>query len=562
MKAKKSSPLSREASFAFSQRNCGPNQARRPLRGPAAAGEVMLPRDQISRCGRHYPTRAAYKSGDISRSWGELDARADRLAAAFQGLGILKGVAAGMLAGEFIEVYEHFYACLKIGAIRVGINRRLAVHELVHVIRDANLTSLVVHVDCMPLLEELAEAGGLDGLRLIGFGGKHNLPLDLESLISEADERPDYPVIHPSDPAFYSYTSGTTGLPKGVVLTHQGLAVSVPHAVAQFGFTKEDCFFHATSNAWVAIVLGMLGLANGMTTVLPRDGLFELSSLLPSLERQRCTIALLAPTMLRWATEEHRKGEHDLSSLRLIAFGSSPATPALIREAQEVFGCDLLNCYAMTETTWGGVSFLLPNEIREGLADRPELLDSVGQISPLFDVSIRDDLGEELARGEAGEVWLRSEANMQRYLNLPNETAEVQIDGWMCTNDIGRIDEDGYLYLLDRRKFMIITGGMNVYPVVVEAALAEHPAIAESCVIGIPHPDWGEAVVAVVRCRDEAQLEGTAVRDFCKQRLNHFQVPKHVHFTNDPLPRTVTGKLQKALLRDELSQKPQLFPWN
>ncbi|MDB5698543.1 MAG: AMP-dependent synthetase and ligase [Alphaproteobacteria bacterium] len=553
MAGNQSSPLLKKADFASVRSKPDPA-------APAAAG-ALLPRDQIARCGRHYPKKAAYVSGDKSRSWGEMDSRSDRVAAALQALGTAKGDAAGMLSGEYIEVYEHFFACLKIGAIRVGINRRLAVHELVHVIRDAGLTSLAVHVDCMPLLEKLREAGGLEGVRLIGFGGKHDLPLDLETMIAAADARPDYPEIEPEHPAFFSYTSGTTGLPKGVVLTHRGLSASFPHAVAQFGFTKEDVFYHATSNAWVAIVLGMLGLANGMTTVLP-EGLFELPKLLPELAKHRTTIALLAPTMLGWAIEEHRKGEHDLSALRMIAFGSSPSTPALIREAHEVFGCGLLNCYAMTETTWGGVSFLMPGEIRRGLADKPDLLNSVGQIAPLFDIAIRDDAGNDLPRGEAGELWLRSEANMLRYLNLPDETAEVLVDGWMRTNDIGRLDEEGYLYLLDRRKFMIISGGINVYPIVVETALADHPAVAESCVVGIPHPVWGEAIVAVIRCREGQSADADAMRDFCRDRLNHVQVPKHFHFTDEPLPRTVTGKMQKAQVRQSLAAQPELFPWN
>jgi len=491
-----------------------------------------------------------------------MDSRSDRIAAALQALGTRKGDAVGMLAGEFIEVYEHFFGCLKIGAVRVGINRRLAVHELVHVIQDAGLTSLVVHVDCMPLLEKLRDAGGTEGLRLIGFGGKHDLPLDLETMIDQAEDQPDFPDIEPEHPAFYSYTSGTTGLPKGVVLTHQGLAVSITHAVTQFGFTREDSFYHATSNAWVAIVLGMLGLANGMSTILPEGGLFELPKLLPDLAKHRATIALLAPTMLGWAIEEHRKGAHDLSALRMIAFGSSPSTPELIRNAHDVFGCELLNAYAMTETTWGGVSFLMPGDIRRGVTDKPQLLNSVGQLSPLFDIAIRDEQGNDLPQGEAGEVWLRSEANMLCYLNLPEETADALIGGWMRTNDVGRLDDEGYLYLLDRRKFMIISGGINVYPVVVEAALDEHGAIAESCVVGTAHPVWGEAVVAVVRLHDGQTADADSLRDFCRERLNHVQVPKHFHFVTDPLPRTLTGKMQKAQVRQSLAAQPELFPWN
>ncbi len=522
--------------------------------------DLILPRDLIARCGHHYPKKVAYQSATAVRTWSEIAYRSGRIAAAMQRLGIKKGDAVGMLAGEHAEVYEHFFACLKIGAIRVGINRRLAAHELAHVIRDSKLTALFVHRDCLSVLEQLRAEGGLGEFLLIGLGGEHGLPVDMEVLIAEASDTYDEVTIEPEFPAFYSYTSGTTGLPKGVVLSHQGLRATIPHAVAMFGFSGDDIFYHATSNAWVAIVLGMLGLANGMTTVLP-NGFFDLDDLLPDLEKHRCTIALLAPTMLKWAIEARKTSARDLSALRMIAFGSSPSTPALIRDAADTFGCDLLNCYAMTETTWGGVSFLMPHDVRRGLAERPELLNSVGQLGTLFDISIRDDAGREVAPGEAGEIWLRSEANMLGYLNLPEETEQVTSGPWLRTNDVGRVDDEGFLHLLDRRKFMIISGGINIYPIVVEAALAEHPAVMESCVVGIPHPVWGEAVVAVVRRQDHVDVSEQELRDFCRSRLNAVQVPKHILFWDADMPRTVTGKMQKAQVRASILKKPESIPW-
>lgn len=427
-------------------------------------------------------------------------------------------------------------------------------------IRDSRITALFVHRDCLDVLDQLRGDGGLPELTLVGLGADHGLPCDFEALISQGRESPDVVPIEPGHPAFYSYTSGTTGLPKGVVLTHHGLRATIPHAASMFGFNGDDIFYHATSNAWVAIVLGVLGLANGMTTVLP-DGFFDLNDLFDDLERHRCSIALLAPTMLRWAIDARKSSAHDLSTLRMIAFGSSPSTPALIKEASETFRCDLLNCYAMTETTWGGVSFMLPADIRRGLTDRPDLLNSVGQIGTLFDISIRDDQGREAAPGEAGEVWLKSEANMLEYLNLPAETEQVVSGPWMRTNDIGRVDSEGFLHLLDRRKFMIISGGINIYPVVVEAVLSEHTSVAESCVIGIPHPVWGEAVVAIVRLRSDATLEADALREFCRGKLNQVQIPKHFLFWDDDLPRTVTGKMQKASVRASIIERPDLIPW-
>lgn len=247
------------------------------------------------------------------------------------------------------------------------------------------------------------------------------------------------------------------------------------HATCQFGLLPDDIYYHPTANAWVASMIAILGLSNGYTTVIP-NGRFTPEGMFDDVARNRATVALIAPTILQMLIDDPTTRSRDLSSLRMIAFGSSPSTPALIRVA-ETFRCDLLNCYAMTETTWGGISFLSPADIRRGLGEEPHLLESVGRVSSLFELSIRDDSGAEQPAGVPGEIWLRSEANMLGYLHNDEETLEAVQDSWLRTNDIGRLDADGFLYLLDRRKFMVISGGMNIYPVVIESALAEHPHV-------------------------------------------------------------------------------------
>jgi acyl-CoA synthetase (AMP-forming)/AMP-acid ligase II len=203
-----------------------------------------------------------------------------------------------------------------------------------------------------------------------------------------------------------------------------------------------------------------------------------------------------------------------------------------------------------------------PADMRRALSHEPHLLESVGQVSTLFEISIRSEDGRPLPPGEAGEIWLKSPANMAGYLHRPDQTAEAILDGWLRTNDIGRLDAEGFLYLLDRRNFVIISGGINVYPVVVEAALAEHPAILEACVVGIPHPVWGEAIVAAVVCREGAEIDPDALRSHSRERLNRVQVPKHFHILDEPLPRTSTGKVRKLEVRDRLAAMPHLFAWN
>ena len=275
------------------------------------------------------------------------------------------------------------------------------------------------------------------------------------------------------------------------------------------------------------------------------------------------TAFLLAPTMLNWALEDNAKRPFDLSSVRLIIYGSSPAARTLIRRVHETFGKDMINVYALTETTWGGVAFLSPDDHRRALTEKPELLSSVGRVASHFEISIRDEDGAPVAAGDPGEIWLRGPTVMAHYLNLPEQTNEVLQDGWLRTNDIGRLDEEGYLYLLDRQKFLIVSGGVNIYPAAVESILVKHPGVADICVVGVPHPVWGEAVVAVVRRKEgHENLVGGDLIEFCRDKLNRPSTPKHIVFVEDDFPRTTNFKVRKKEVQAYLMSDACGLPWD
>ncbi len=225
--------------------------------------------------------------------------------------------------------------------------------------------------------------------------------------------------------------------------------------------------------------------------------------------------------------------------------------------------CDLIQTYGLTEITGGWATYLTEKDHREALARRPEWLKSVGRFGPHFQCSIRDPSGKPLPPDTQGEVWIRGTAVMKGYLNRPQDTAEVMRDGgWLCTNDIARIDQDGFLYLLDRKKFMIISGAVNVFPATVEAVLAEHAGIEEAAVIGAPHPEWGEAVIAFVRTRSShAALSGRDIMEFCADKLSKPEIPKHVVLVGE-LPKTSIGKIMKQPLKEMLARDPSLLPWS
>lgn len=522
----------------------------------------MLPRDMIRRCARNLPNKAAYRCGERSATWRRMDERSDRFGAALQQLGHRPGQTVAILTLETIEVYEHFFACMKIGAPRVGLNTQYPWPEMIHVIKDSETRFLLVQGRCRHLLKGHEDELAWLGITLIGYGAEHGLAHDYETLLAAADKPPAWPALTGDDLLLISYTSGTTGYPKGVMLTQDGGANCIIHSLISFGFGPDDVWYVPASSAWVVVMMSVFGLGNGMTTAIP-DGAFQIQTWLGEVGRFRVTVGLLVPTMLQRAVAEVQANPgHDLSSLRLMMYGSSPATPKLIRDAKATFRVALMQTYAMTEATGGWISYLTDEDHQIALRDEPGLLKSVGRIGIHYDCSIRDDAGRPVPVGQSGEIWLRGNTLMKGYRNLPGPTAEAMVDGWLRTNDIGRLDERGYLYLMDRQKFMIITGAVNVFPTSVEAVLVEHPAVEEVAVVGVPHPEWGEAVVAVVVCRaGHAQASAADLIAFCDGRLSRPETPKHVVFV-DALPKTSNAKVKKNDLKQRLSREAGLVPWS
>ena len=521
----------------------------------------MLPRDMIKRCARNYPTKTAYLCGERSATWARMDQRSDRFAVALQKLGHRKDETVAILTQETFEVYEHFFACMKIGAPRVGLNTQYPWPEMLHVLKDSGTKYLLVDARCKHLAaERVAEIQSL-GVTLIGFGEDHGFALDYESLLAQAQGEPTWPPIAPDDLLLISYTSGTTGVPKGVMLTQEGGANCILHSLTSFGFGPDDIWYMPGASAWIVVMMSSFGLGNAMATAIP-DGTFQIQSFLREIGRFGVTVCLLVPTILQRAVSEvQANSAYDLSSLRMMIYGSSPATPKLIRDAKATFKVALLQTYAMTEATGGWISYLTNADHERALREEPGLLKSVGRIAIHYDCSIRDKSGMPLPVGESGEIWLRGNTMMKGYRNLPQATAEALPDGWLRTNDIGRLDERGYLYLLDRQKFMIITGGVNVFPSSVEAILVEHPAIEEVAVVGVPHPEWGEAVVAiVVKKASHADATAAQIIAFCDGKLSRPETPKHAVFVKE-LPKTTNAKVKKGELKSWLAGENGLVPW-
>lgn len=521
---------------------------------------MLLPRDFIGRCVRSFPEKVACIDGARHLGWREIDERSSRLGAGLQGLGIGKGDTVAILAHDHVELLEHWYACSKIGALRTGVNWRYAPREMLHIIRDSDARAIIVQENCVASLSDYLSELRDEGRELIGFGAGHGLPVDYETLVRESAPDPELPALDEDDLLAVSYTTGTTGLPKGVLWTQRNVREMLVHTVISAGFRHEDVWLNPTPGAGIPILYNVYGMVNGMTTVLP-GGDFEPRRCLELMERHRVTSTVLVVTMLQKLVEEAQASDFDTSALRLMCYGAMPATPALLRAAYETFGCEFQQWYGSTEGTGGFFTLLRPDDHRRALVGESDLLSSVGTPPLHVEVSVRDpETGKEVEVGEAGEVWVSGDVVMKGYLNRPEEDADALSGRWLRTGDMGRLDEQGYLYLGDRKKFLLVSGGYNVYPTVVENVLAEHPAVREVVVVGAPHPQWGEAVVGVVSLRPGKEAEPQELIDFCRNKVGKWEVPKHLEIV-DELPKGATGKLQKHEVRDRFRRQPESLPW-
>jgi len=521
---------------------------------------TSLVRDYLSRAANSMPKKIAFHEGDRSIDWSTLNERANRFAKALQDKGLQKGDVVGILSHEHIEIYEAFHACLKLGAPRVGINWRFSAKEMLYVIKNSQAKVVMVQANCIESMGDLPEKLAADGVLLIGYGGEHNLPYDYETLLANSDTDVQLPEIEGSDLAAISYTSGTTGLPKGVLLSQLGLKEAMTNTVLSMGLTPSDVWYAPTSSAWITFVLITMNTVNGMTAVLP-EGDFDVDQYFEHINKHKVSVTIMVPLMMRRLIQIMEERDIKLPSLRLITYGSSPTTPQLIRKAADTFKCDLAQMYGVTETTGGWICMMPPEDTQRGLNGEEHLLLSCGRAALHFDIEIRDSANNVCGPDTSGEVWVRSDTLMMGYLGLEEQTNEVLQNGWLRTNDMGYLDAEGFLYLTDRKNNLIITGSANVFPSMVENVLDEHPNVEEVAVVGVPHPEWDEAVVAVVIAKDVEAFDREEMIAFSKTRMAKFEVPKHIVLV-DEIPKGLTGKMLKKDIQAMFKEGKLTVPWD
>jgi long-chain acyl-CoA synthetase len=485
----------------------------------------MIHTYSLGRAARYYPEWTALSSAGTRSTFRELNDRVARIAASLSRHGFKVGDRLAILLPNEPEYIELVYACAWLGVIAVPLNTRLSTVEIDHVLADANPRGLIRHSSLPTPKVELS----------------WQLVLDKEPLDVHTDSYPDA-IYDPEAILALIYTSGTTGRPKGVVLTHANIWANVDHLNYWIPYREASVFLHAAPIFHILDLPFMFaapafGACQVMIPKFSPQGFCEI------VERERVSHTVLVPTMINLLTQFDELAKHDLTTLKGVAYGGSPMAPELIHRTREILpNVKLLQGYGLTET-----GFLTGLQDQEHTKER---LTSCGRTCPGIDLRVVDESGKEVENGKSGELVARGANVMRSYLNNPEETMRSFRNGLFRTGDIGYQDADGYFYILDRLKDMIVTGGENVYSGEVEAVIYEHPAVREAAVFGIPDPKWGELVMACVVLKPGKALSADELIAFCRRSLANYKIPRRIEFSDTELPTSGSGKILKKVLRE------------
>jgi long-chain acyl-CoA synthetase len=486
----------------------------------------MIYTHSVARALRYYPARTAFSSNGTQVNFRELHNRVGRIASALTKHGFKSGDRLALLLPNETEFIQLIYACAWLGLIVVPLNTRLSAKEIDHVLTDASPHGLIHHSSLPAPTVQLP----------------WQLVLDREPLESPNEEFPEI-VYDPNAVFALIYTSGTTGLPKGVALTHANIFANLDHVNYWMRYREGGVYLHAAPIFHIADFPFMFASpAFGTCQVtIPR---FSPKTFCEIVERERVTHTVVVPTMLNMITQFEDLKNYDLSSLERLGYGGSPIAPELIHRTREVLpDVELVQVYGLSES-----GFLTGLQNQEHTESR---LTSCGRACPGIELLVVNESGKEVEAGKAGELVVRGANVMRGYWNTPRETEAAFRDGMFRTGDIGYQDTEGYFYIMDRRKDMIVSGGENVYSAEVEAVIYQHPAVLEAAVFGIPDPQWGELVMAIVTLKPGVTLSAEDLISFCKQSLAHYKVPRRVEFSESELPKSGSGKILKRVLREQ-----------
>jgi acyl-CoA synthetase (AMP-forming)/AMP-acid ligase II len=501
----------------------------------------------LERNARNNADKSAIIFKDKVYTYAEYNAEVNRIANALLAYGVKRGDKIGILMKNSDQFAFTYFGILKAGAVAVPINFRLTAHEINYILNDSDSMIVFADEDFAETLAKAAEANNKLKLQVIAGAKKQENQMLISEFRSSSEANPTICVLE-SDDAEILYTSGTTGFPKGVVLDHHRVFHVGIGMMIMFKMGPEDQLLHIAPLFHCAQLNLFLipGTLLGCTQVIHQD--FNPVQTLKDINEYKISLFFGVPTMYNFLLQVPNKEQYDVSSVTRCGYGAAPMPVALIEASMRMFGTDqFFNMCGLTEGGPGGV-YLLPDEHKTKLG-------ASGKANHFTDARVVNDNGEDVSPGQVGEFIIKGESIMKEYYKKPEETKKALKDGWLYTGDLAKIDEDGYLTLVDRKKDMIISGGENVYSTEVEQVLYKHPDILEAAVIGIPHEVWGETVAAIVVPKQGKYIKQEELQQFCRQQLAGYKIPR-VIYELDQLPRNASGKVLKYQLRQSYQGAP------
>ena len=503
----------------------------------------------IERASALFPERTAVVEGPVRLTYRALAARVHRLAGALRALGLGRGDRVAILDWNSQRYLEAYYACAHAGLAFMPVNSRLAPRELRYILKDSDARALLFSEPFRAVFEEVAsDASGLEHAIGLGLSRRPEKVVDYEALLEAAQPMTAAMPAELDEIALIYYTSGTTGDPKGVCLTHRNMYAGGLDGVIALALTREDSWLHAGPLFHLATAFAVWGVpvVGGAQHVIQ----FEPKRAIETIARERITTTSLPGAILAMVADMPETRAANIGSLRHIIYGGAPTPMGVLKKAAAALPRALTHAYGITETA-GFVTSLPPaDHIFEGPVEHVKRTASAGQATPFIDVRVVDDDGRDLSAGEVGEVACGGPKIMAGYWRKPEASAAVLRGGWYHTGDMGFLDAERNLTLVDRKKDMIISGGENVYSIEVESVLSLHPGVAEVAVIGVPDERWGEAVAAIVVPSGNAAPSSEELIGFCRGKIAGYKIPKSIKFRAEPLPKTGPGKIAKRVLRD------------
>jgi long-chain acyl-CoA synthetase len=505
--------------------------------------------DLLTRAANCYPDKTgSIDEGDDTRlSFVELNARCNAISHALTDMGVGPGDRVAIVCHNCHHYLESVFAVAKAGGVATSLNWRLAPKELAFLLDHSDARVVIFSKRFEALFQKVRELLDKE-IRVISVGG------DLADAAAYEELAAAYPKTEPGiqpagmdSPVLQMYTSGTTGQPKGVMLTHRNVIANSMNTVIEQQFNRSDICLNVLPIFHIAIYGAINCVLIGATNVFQPE--FDLEAVLSVIEKERVTGMGLAPILINYIVNHPKIDEYDLSSLRWINYATAPMPVPLLKKAMEKLQCDFMQVFGQTETS-PVISILIPEDhVVEGPEHKARRLGSVGR--PILNVEIKvvDPEDRECPQGEVGEITAFGDTMMKGYYKQPEATAQTIKDGWLYTGDMGYFDEYGYLYLVDRKKDMIISGGENIYPNEVEMCILQMDGVAETAVVGVPDEEWGEAVKAFVVPRPGAEITADQVIRHCAENIAGYKKPKSVEFVEE-FPRNAVGKILKNKLRE------------